>query len=406
MNRLVQGDVGSGKTLVAAACCRLAQLNGAQSAVMAPTEILAEQHYETMRGFLEPCGATVALLKGSSTAKEKRIIREGLLSGEIGCCVGTHALLSEGVAFRRLGLVVTDEQHRFGVEQRTRLSKENADAHVLVMSATPIPRTLALIIYGDLKLSVLDELPPGRKSIETLLIHSSKRRRALGFVRDALDQGRQVYLVCPLIEQGEAESPLLPAIEYEKALRENELKGCAVALLHGKMKPREKESVMRGFKRGEIQALVATTVVEVGVDVPNATIMMIENAERFGLSQLHQLRGRVGRGGEKSWCILVSDSKSGPTRERLGVMRETSDGFEVAERDLKLRGPGDFFGSRQHGLPALKLADLAKDLAATQAALDCAKDVLAEDPELSYPEHAPLAGAVAKMMASVGDRPN
>jgi ATP-dependent DNA helicase RecG len=410
MNRLIQGDVGSGKTLVAAACCRLALLNGAQSAVMAPTEILAEQHYETLRGLLGPCGAKVALLKGSATAKEKRLIREGLLSGEISCCVGTHALLAEGVAFRRLGLVVTDEQHRFGVGQRARLSRENADAHVLVMSATPIPRTLALIIYGDLKLSVLDELPPGRKPVETLLIHSAKRGRALGFVRDALGQGRQAYLVCPLIEAGEnafkPENTLLPATEYEKALRENELKGCSIALLHGKMKPREKENVMRGFKRGEIQALVATTVIEVGVDVPNATIMMVENAERFGLSQLHQLRGRVGRGAEKSWCILVSDAKGGPTRERLNVMRETSNGFEVAERDLKLRGPGDFFGSRQHGLPALKLADLAHDLSATQAALGCAKALLEEDPGLEKPGHAPLKEAVARMMDSVGERPN
>jgi ATP-dependent DNA helicase RecG len=314
------------------------------------------------------------------------------------------------VAFRRLGLVVTDEQHRFGVEQRARLSKENADAHVLVMSATPIPRTLALIIYGDLKLSVLDELPPGRKPVETLLIHSAKRQRALGFVRDALDAGWQAYIVCPLIEAGEnalkAENTLLPAAEYEQALRENELKGYTIALLHGKMKPKEKETVMRGFKCGEIQALVATTVIEVGVDVPNATIMMIENAERFGLSQLHQLRGRVGRGAEKSWCILVSDSKSGPTRERLNVLRETSDGFEVAERDLKLRGPGDFFGSRQHGLPALKLADLAKDLAATQAALECAKALLEEDPGLKKPEHAQLSAAVAKLMETAGERMN
>ncbi len=402
MNRLVQGDVGSGKTLVAAACCWLAFKNGRQSAVMAPTEILAEQHYGTMRGFLEPFGAKVALLTGSTTAKEKRMIREGLQSGEISCCVGTHALLSESVGFRRLGLVVTDEQHRFGVEQRAHISRQNGEAHVLVMSATPIPRTLALIIYGDLKLSVLDELPPGRKPVETLLIHSSKRARALGFIRDALKSGRQAYIVCPLIEQSESADTLLPAVEYEKSLRENELKGVEIALLHGKMKPREKERVMRGFKDGRIQALVATTVIEVGVDVPNATVMMIENAERFGLSQLHQLRGRVGRGAAKSWCILVSDARSGNSRERLNVLRETADGFEVAERDLKLRGPGDFFGNRQHGLPALKIADLGTDIAAAETAFSCAKAILADDPGLQKPENAPLAAEVTRLLEAAG----
>jgi ATP-dependent DNA helicase RecG len=400
MNRLIQGDVGSGKTLVAAACCWLAFLNGGQSAVMAPTEILAEQHCDTLRGMLTAFGANVALLTGSATAKEKRQIRAGLLSGEINCCVGTHALLSEGVDYLNLQLVVTDEQHRFGVAQRARLAQKSgaASAHMLVMSATPIPRTLSLIIYGDLKLSVLDELPPGRTPVETLLIHSSKRGRALGFIREALERGRQAYIVCPLIEQGESESALLPAKEYEKSLRENELKGCALGLLHGRMKAKEKESVMRAFKRGELQALVSTTVVEVGVDVPNATVMLVENAERFGLSQLHQLRGRVGRGFEKSWCILISDVPNGPARERLAVLKDCADGFAVAEHDLKQRGPGDFFGGRQHGLPQLKLADLAGDVAAMQAAADCARALLEADPCLNAAENRPLFEQVGKML--------
>lgn len=406
MNRLVQGDVGSGKTLVAAACAWLALQNARQSAVMAPTEILAEQHYATMRAFLEPFGARVALLTGSTSAKEKKSVYERLANGEIDCCVGTHALLSESVSFYDLGLVVTDEQHRFGVSQRAKLSQKSENAHVLVMSATPIPRTLSLIIYGDLSLSVLDELPPGRKPIETLLIHGAKRARAMGFIRDALDAGRQAYIVCPLIEQGEIETGLKPAAQYAESLAQSELANYRVGLLHGKMKPAEKERVMRSFKNGEIQALVSTTVVEVGVDVPNATIILIENAERFGLSQLHQLRGRVGRGDAKSWCILVSDSKSVTTRERLAVMKETGDGFKIAEYDLRQRGPGDFFGFRQHGLPALKVASLADDLDVMQSAQECAKSILQSDAQLTKPEHERLKTEVAAMLQSVGERPN
>lgn len=406
MNRLLQGDVGSGKTLVAAACIWFAYRNGRQSAVMAPTEILAEQHYGTMQAFLRPFHAKIALLTGSTAAKERNAINNGLLSGEIDCVVGTHALLSEGVVFSDLGLVVTDEQHRFGVAQRAKLSKKNDGAHVLVMSATPIPRTLSLLIYGDLRLSVLDEAPSGRKKVETLLISGNKRARAMGFVRDALLDGRQAYIVCPLVEQGEALPALKPAVEYEKQLAETGLKGFKTGLLHGKMKPSEKERVMRGFKNGEIQALVSTTVVEVGVDVPNATIILIENAERFGLSQLHQLRGRVGRGAHKSWCILVSDSRSPATRERLSVLKETSDGFKIAEHDLKQRGPGDFFGFRQHGLPALKIASLADDMAVMQWAGDAARLILQSDPKLESPQNAPLKLAVHAMMEMAGDRPN
>lgn len=406
MNRLIQGDVGSGKTLVAAACIYFAHRNGAQSAVMVPTEILAEQHYTTFSGFLAVFGLRCALLTGTTKAVERKLLLGQLANGEIDLCIGTHALLSQGVEFQNLALVVTDEQHRFGVAQRAKLSKKSEDAHVLVMSATPIPRTLSLIIYGDLKLSIIDELPPGRQPVETLTISGGKRERAMGFLRDALDAGQQAYIVCPLIEQGEENTGLKPAVEYEKALAEGLLKGYRLGLLHGKMKPREKEETMRAFKRGEIQALVSTTVVEVGVDVPNATIILIENAERFGLSQLHQLRGRVGRGKEKSYCILISDSRAEPTRERLRVMKETSDGFQVAEYDLKLRGPGDFFGYRQHGLPELRVASLADDMEAMEAAQKCAAELLADDPTLSRPAHRALLAATRRMLATVGERPN
>lgn len=406
MNRLIQGDVGSGKTLVAAACLYFAQQNGVQSAVMAPTEILAEQHLTTMTAFLDPLGVRAALLTGSTRAVARRALCARLAAGEIDVLIGTHALLSEGVQFRRLGLVVTDEQHRFGVAQRAKLSQKSEGVHVLVMSATPIPRTLSLIIYGDLKLSVLDELPPGRQPVETLVIDSGKRERAMGFVRKHLEEGRQAYIVCPLVERGEEDTGLRPAVEYAQKLSEADLRGFRVGLLHGRIKPKEKEDAMRRFKSGEIQALVSTTVVEVGVDVPNAVIILIENAERFGLSQLHQLRGRVGRGSEKSWCILVSDTKGEAARERLSVMKRSSDGFEIAEQDLRQRGPGDFFGYRQHGLPALKVADLAADLTVLQSAQDCAQELLARDPSLSLPEHRALRASVAEMLRAVGERPN
>ena len=406
MNRLVQGDVGSGKTLVVAASVYFAAQNGAQSALMVPTEILAEQHFATLTNMLEPLGVRCGLLTGSTGAADKRLIYEKLQGGALDLCIGTHALLSEGVAFRNLRLVVTDEQHRFGVAQRAKLSQKSEDCHVMVLSATPIPRTLSLIIYGDLKLSVIDELPPGRRTVETYVIDGAKRNRALNFIRKALDNGRQAYIVCPLIEQGEVDTGLKPAAEYAVQLSRRELKGYRVGLLHGKMKPAEKDTAMRRFKSGETQALVSTTVVEVGVDVPNATIILIENAERFGLSQLHQLRGRVGRGAHQSYCILISDVKSEITRERLKVMKKTTDGFAVAEYDLKLRGPGDFFGYRQHGLPALKVADLADDLSVMQSAQGCAQQLLADDPTLAQPQHAALAAATRAMIHAVGVHPN
>jgi len=406
MNRLIQGDVGSGKTLIAVALAYMAAKNGRQAAVMAPTSILAEQHCETISKMLEPFGLRVDLLTGGTTSVKRKKIYADLADGKIDVMVGTHALLSDGVAFARLGLVVTDEQHRFGVAQRVKLSEKREHTHTLVMSATPIPRTLALIIYGDLSLSRLDEKPPGRTPVETLLIDGGKRARAIGFLRKALEKGEQAYIVCPLVEQGEADLGLRPATEYAKALAEKELKGYRVGLLHGRMKAKEKEETMRKFKSGEIQALVSTTVVEVGVDVPAATIIMIENAERFGLSQLHQLRGRVGRGKDKSWCILVSDSKDPNTRSRLGAMKDHADGFEIADVDLQIRGPGDFFGYRQHGLPTLRVADLADDISVMQRAQARARALLAADPDLSREEHRPLAGRVGDLLQKVGERPN
>jgi len=406
MNRLIQGDVGSGKTLVVAACVYFAFQNGAQSAVMVPTELLAEQHYDTLRGMLDKLGVRCALLTGSTKAAERRRICAALQYGQLDVCIGTHALLSEGVEFRSLSLVVTDEQHRFGVAQRAKLSQKSEGCHVMVLSATPIPRTLSLIIYGDLKLSTIDELPPGRQPVATYVVHSDKRTRALRFIKKALDQGRQAYIVCPLIEQGEVDTGLKPASDYAQWLADNDLRGYRVGLLHGKMKPSQKEEAMRRFKDGDIQALVSTTVVEVGVDVPNATVILIENAERFGLSQLHQLRGRVGRGADQSHCILVSDAEGEATRARLRVLRDTNDGFAVAEQDLKLRGPGDFFGYRQHGLPEMKVANLADDIGVMQSAQQCALGILEEDPALQSPAHAPLAGAAAAMLKAVGERPN
>lgn len=406
MNRLIQGDVGSGKTVVAAACIYFAYQNKAQSALMVPTEILAEQHFQTLSDLLSPLGMRCALLTGSTKAAERREILAALKDGTLDLCIGTHALLTDTVEFENLELVITDEQHRFGVSQRAKLSQKSEDSHVLVMSATPIPRTLSLIIYGDLSVSIIDELPPGRKPVDTLVIDSGKRARALGFVRDHVDAGRQAYIVCPLIEAGEIDQGLQPAVDYAEQISENELKGYNVGLLHGRMKAAEKEKVMRDFKNGDIQVLVSTTVVEVGVDVPNATIMFIENAERFGLSQLHQLRGRVGRGEHKSWCILVSDSKGELARQRLQAMRSIEDGFKLAEYDLSLRGPGDFFGFRQHGLPTLKVANFSENMSTLLEAQECAEDILKKDPLLELAEHAALKNQVDAMLHAVGDRPN
>ena len=406
MNRLVQGDVGSGKTLVAAACIWYAAQSGAQSAFMAPTEILAEQHYATLTGFLEPFGIRVAKLTGSMRAAEKRAVLSGLASGEYALCVGTHALLSGGVEFRDLALVVTDEQHRFGVQQRAALAEKGLRPHILVMSATPIPRTLALMIYGELDVSLIDELPPGRQKVDTFAVDESYRARLGGFIEKLVSEGRQVFVVCPRIEEGEeAGDGLKSAEEHADELRQ-QLPGLRIACIHGKLKAREKDEIMSRFAAGETDVLVSTTVIEVGVDVPNAALMVVENAERFGLSQLHQLRGRVGRGKHKSWCILVSDAKGEEARARLHAMTHTSDGFKIAEEDLRLRGPGDFFGSRQHGLPELHIADLGADMNVLKAAQDAAKRLLDSDPRLERPENKRLRSRAGELLAASGDRFN
>ncbi|MCI8361473.1 MAG: ATP-dependent DNA helicase RecG [Clostridiales bacterium] len=395
MNRLVQGDVGSGKTAVAAALCHMAAANGFQAAMMAPTEILAEQHYRSLSGLLKGTGVTVGLLTGSAAKAEKERVKAALLAGDIQLLVGTHALLQETVAFRRLGLVVTDEQHRFGVGQRAALAAKGDNPHMLVMSATPIPRTLALIIYGDLDVSVIDELPPGRQPVETYAVSTKLRQRAYGYIQKHLDEGRQGYVVCPLVEEGETE--LIPAAQYAEKLQKGPFRDYRVGLLHGRMKPAEKEAVMRRFSHGEIQLLVSTTVVEVGVDVPNAVIMVVENAERFGLSQLHQLRGRIGRGEHQSTCILISDARNPEALRRLKVMRDTADGFQIADEDLRLRGPGDFFGSRQHGLPDLKIADMMEDMEVLRQTQRAVRPILEADPSLLNPAHAPLKAAVERL---------
>ncbi|WP_050619057.1 ATP-dependent DNA helicase RecG [Intestinimonas massiliensis (ex Afouda et al. 2020)] len=454
MNRLVQGDVGSGKTAVAAACAWMAFRSGWQAAMMAPTEILAEQHCRSLSALLAPAGMRVGLLTGSMRAGEKKRVYAALEAGEIDFVVGTHALLSGPVAFRRLGLVVADEQQRFGVEQRAALAakantpdcppeagrrlcgegrgdsvppaangmdgvptaacrcreveqraalaakgEKKIRPHVLVMSATPIPRTLALIIYGDLDVSVIDQLPPGRLPVKTVLVGESKRQRMYGFVREQIRQGRQAYIVCPAIETDpeSAAADLKRVVEYAEGLQKQVFPDLRVGLVHGRMKAKDKEAAMAAFARGETHILVSTTVVEVGVDVANATLMIVENADRYGLSQLHQLRGRVGRGEHQSWCVLVSDNRSPETRARLKVLVDTADGFRIAEEDLKLRGPGDFFGRRQHGLPALRMADLNTDTRVLKEARDAAAALLSADPDLSRPEHRPLLEKVRRL---------
>ena len=367
MNRLVQGDVGSGKTMVAAAAAYLAVKNGHQAALMAPTEILAEQHYATLSRLLAPLGVSVCLLTGALTAKQKRQTRETIEAGQADLVIGTHALVADATVFSDLGLVITDEQHRFGVGQRSRLSAKGIDPHLLVMSATPIPRTLALLLYGDLEVSVLDELPPGREPVDTFLVNESYRARINAFIRRHVSEGHQCYVVCPAVEEnGELE---LKAVEtWAETLQQTVFPDLRVALLHGQMKGIDKETVMSAFVRQEADVLVATTVIEVGVDVPNATLMVIEDADRFGLSQLHQLRGRVGRGTAKSYCILTSHNKNPETLQRLKAFCKTTDGFKIAEEDLRLRGPGDFFGSRQSGLPTFRVASLSLDLQTLKAA--------------------------------------
>ena len=403
MNRLVQGDVGSGKTLVAAALLWQVWKNGYTGAFMAPTEILAEQHLLTFRSLLAPLGLRVEKLTGSTGTKEKLELKEALKNGEIDLIVGTHALLSADVEYARLALVVTDEQHRFGVSQRSALIGKGADPHVLVMSATPIPRTLALIIYGDLDVSVIDELPPGRQRVDTFAVDESYRARLNGFIRRLTGEGRQVFVVCPMVEESDTlPVPLKSAEEHAQELQ-RQFPELRVACVHGRMKARDKERVMAQFAAGETDILVSTTVIEVGVDVPNAALMIVENAERFGLSQLHQLRGRVGRGQHKSWCILVSDSDNEETRARLDIMTKTNDGFRISEEDLRLRGPGDFFGSRQHGLPEMHVADLGADVNVLRRAQEEAQLVLAADPALEAPQNAALREKIDRLFQSSAD---
>ena len=401
MNRLLQGDVGSGKTLVAAAAIWAAVQNGYQAALMAPTEILAAQHADTLERLLAPFNIRVALVTGSLRAAEKRTTLAAIQSGEADLVVGTHAILSQGVQFARLGLAVVDEQHRFGVRQRGLLAQKADAPHLLVMSATPIPRTLGLLLYGDLDISILDELPPGRTPVKTRYITGSRRAALYGFLDQEMAAGHQAYIVCPAIEENPALGLAAAKTYYEKTARVL-LPERRVGLMHGRLKPKEKAAVMEDFKAGRLDALVSTTVIEVGVDVPNATVMVIENAERYGLSALHQLRGRVGRGAAESWCFLVSDHESEAVRERLHLLCTTSDGFAVAQYDLEHRGPGDFFGSRQHGLPDLQIADLMTDTRTLQAAQAEAAALLAADPELAAPEHRLLAGMVDRMFEKAG----
>ena len=382
MNRLVQGDVGSGKTLVAAACIWYVWKSGYQSAFMAPTEILAEQHEKTLLGFLAPLGLRVGRLVGSMTAKQKREVNDALALGQLDVVVGTHALIQNNVTFANLGLVITDEQHRFGVEQRSALTEKGNHPHTLVMSATPIPRTLALMIYGDLDVSVIDELPPGRQPVETYVVDERYRARLLAFMEKLIAQGRQVFVVCPMVEENEDLPVELKSAEEHAVNLQKALPNRRVACVHGRMKAKDKEAVMAAFAAGETDVLVATTVIEVGVDVPNAALMIVENAERFGLSQLHQLRGRIGRGKHQSYCILVSDSSTEEAKARLKVMHDTSDGFKIAEADLRQRGPGDFFGSRQHGLPEMHVADLCDDMNVLEEARNAAQALLKRDPDL------------------------
>ena len=410
MSRLLQGDVGSGKTLVAAALVWQCSEAGYASAMMAPTEILAEQHYRTLSGILNPLGIRTGLLTGSTPAKEKRALRSALESGDLDLVIGTHALLSDGLNFQRVALTITDEQHRFGVEQRARFGKgeslhadESLPPHVYVMSATPIPRTLALIIYGDLALSTLDELPPGRQEVETFCVGSAYHKRLTAFMEKLCGEDRQVFVVCPKVEDeetdpdmpdsGEAVPGLVSAVEFAERLR-RELPDLRIACIHGQMKAAEKEDIMKQMVEGGIDVLVATTVIEVGVDIPNAALILIENADRFGLSQLHQLRGRVGRGQHRSYCVLVTDSESEDAQARMKIMCQTADGFRIAEEDLRLRGPGDFFGARQHGLPEMHIADLGTDTQTLMKSKEAAERLLEADPTLALPAHACLRDRV------------
>lgn len=386
MNRLVQGDVGSGKTAVAMTIAYWTIQNGYQVALMVPTEVLAEQHYESFCEMFEPFGIKTVLLSGSLTAKQKKEVLQQIASGEANMILGTHAVIQKDVIFFKLALVITDEQHRFGVRQRGALSEKGENPHVLVMTATPIPRTLALILYGDLDISIIDELPPNRKKIDTIAVTPSYRERIYQFIKKYADMGLQTYIICPMIEENE-KMEVQSVLAYTEALQQNQLKEYRVACVHGKMKSKQKQEIMQSFSNGEIDVLVSTTVIEVGINVPNAVIMLIENAERFGLAQLHQLRGRVGRGSEKSYCILINEGKNKIAKQRMNVMQKSSDGFIISEMDLQLRGPGEFFGTKQHGLPALKIGNLYKDIAILKEAQSAAEAMLQKDRYLELAIH-------------------
>ena len=392
MNRLVQGDVGSGKTVIAAISLFLAVKDGYQGALMAPTEVLVIQHYDFIKEIMAPFGIEVGLLTGSTTAKQKRLLLEGLKEKRIHIVVGTHALIEDNVEIPNLGLVITDEQHRFGVRQRLKLTEKGTIPDVMVMTATPIPRTLALILYGDMDISIIDELPPGRQPIKTNAVSSDYHPRIYRFIEKQIAEGRQCYIICPMVEENEKNTELRNVIDYTEYLKTEVFTQIPIAFLHGKMKPKEKNEIMAAFARNETKILVSTTVIEVGVNVPNSTIILIENAERFGLAQLHQLRGRVGRGKHQSYCILVSDSKNKVTKKRLQIMEESTDGFVIAETDLKLRGPGEFFGTKQHGLPEMKIANLYTDAKVLKEVQACVGKLLKMDPSLSEQENQKLLG--------------
>lgn len=396
MNRLVQGDVGSGKTAVAMAASYWVIKNGYQAVLMAPTEVLAQQHFHSFSAIFENFGITTVLLTGGQSAKEKRISLEKVMSGEANMIIGTHAVIQKGVEYHKLGLAITDEQHRFGVGQRGALNQKGEDPHILVMTATPIPRTLALILYGDLDVSIIDELPPGRQTIDTMAVTTSYHERIYCFIEKQVQEGRQAYVICPMIEENE-KLEVQSVLNYTEELQQK-LSSCRVACVHGKMKPKEKQEIMNCFAKGEIHVLVSTTVIEVGINVPNAVIMLIENAERFGLAQLHQLRGRVGRGNEKSYCILVSDAKTKIAKQRLKVLTDSQDGFVISEMDLKLRGPGEFFGTRQHGLPELKIANIYQDMPILIEAQGAAKKLLTMDPFLSLEAHEEIKKRFAQFL--------
>ena len=398
MNRLVQGDVGSGKTMVAAAAAYLAVKNGYQAAMMAPTEILAEQHHAGLSRLLEPMGITTCLLTGSLTPKRKKEIRQAIEDGSIDFVIGTHALVSDATVFHDLGLVITDEQHRFGVAQRSKLSAKGEDPHLLVMSATPIPRTLALLMYGDLEVSILDELPPGREPVDSFLVNESYRARINAFIRKHVSEGHQVFVVCPAVEEN-GELDIKSAEVWAQTLQKTVFPDLRIALLHGQMKGADKERIMASFAAGEADVLVATTVIEVGVDVPNATLMVIEDADRFGLSQLHQLRGRVGRGKAKSYCILTSHNKNPETLQRLKALCQTTDGFKIAEEDLRMRGPGDFFGSRQSGLPVFRVASLSCDLQTLKQAQQASSDWIDREGTADTPEGRALRARIGDLFS-------